>query len=124
MRLCQVILFVHDAERMQRFYEAVVGLRVVDGAAADGFVRLADPDGGGVLALHATAAVGAPAVPPAPRVDTAIKPCFHVDDVAAARALVIAHGAQARDVHRFGAVAFCDVVDPEGNIFQLTSRDG
>ena len=118
MKLAQLILFVHDTARMQAFYEQL-GLRVVDGDAATGFVRLADPGGGAVLALHATKAVG-PGDPP--REDTCLKPCFHVDDVDRERAALAARGVSMRDVHRFDGLVFCDGVDPEGNIFQLTTR--
>ena len=121
MQLSQLILFVHDAQRMQAFY-ARLGLVIVDGDAASGFLRLADPSGGAVLALHATKAIGAPATPPVARSDSALKPCFHVDDLEAARAALVAAGARMRDVHRFEDVAFCDGLDPEGNIFQITTR--
>jgi catechol 2,3-dioxygenase-like lactoylglutathione lyase family enzyme len=118
VQLSQIVMFVHDAARMQAFY-ARLGLEVVDGDAADGFVRLRDPAGGAVLALHFTKAIGPPS---GPRVDTALKPCFHVDDLDSARAALTADGAMMRDVHRFGGIAFSDGVDPEGNIFQLTTR--
>lgn len=116
--LAQALLFVHDTAQMQAFYEGL-GLRVVDGSAADGFVRLADPAGGATLALHFTQAIG-PGAPP--RTDTAIKLCFHVDDVDRARAALVARGVQMREAHRFEAIAFCDGIDPEGNIFQITTR--
>jgi len=118
MQLVQAILFVHDAVRMQSFYEGL-GLAVVDGDAGTGFVRLADPAGGAVLALHATPAAG---MGGAPRVDTWAKLCFRVDDVESARAALQARGVVTREVHRYGAVVYCDAVDPEGNIFQLTTR--
>jgi catechol 2,3-dioxygenase-like lactoylglutathione lyase family enzyme len=118
VQLAQLILFVHDAPLMQAFYERL-GLIVADGDAAKGFVRLRDPAGGAVLALHYTRAIGPPQ---GPRVDTAMKPCFHVDDVDLARAALIAEGATMRDIHRYEGIAFCDGVDPEGNIFQVTTR--
>ena len=118
VQLSQIILFVHDTARMQAFYDAL-GMVVVDGSAVDGFVRLRDPAGGAVLALHFTRAVGPPT---GPRTDTAIKPCFHVADIEAARASIEAHGATMREVKRFDGIAICDGVDPEGNIFQLTTR--
>jgi catechol 2,3-dioxygenase-like lactoylglutathione lyase family enzyme len=118
VQLSQVILFVHDTARMMAFYSQL-GLVVVDGDATTGFVRLRDPSGGAVLALHFTRAIGPPA---GPRVDATMKPGFRVDDIDAARAALIAHGATMRDVHRFEAIAFCDGIDPEGNIFQLTTR--
>jgi predicted enzyme related to lactoylglutathione lyase len=118
VQLSQIILFVHDTARVMAFY-AQLGLVVVDGDATTGFVRLRDPTGGAVLALHYTRAIGPPT---GPRVDTAMKPCFQVEDIDAARAALIAIGATMRDVHRFEAIAFCDGIDPEGNVFQLTTR--
>jgi len=77
MKLGQAIMFVNDTARMQAFYEGL-GLRVVDGDAADGFVRLADPAGGAVLALHASKAAGRGGPP---RTDTWVKLCFQVGDI-------------------------------------------
>jgi predicted enzyme related to lactoylglutathione lyase len=118
VQLSQVIVFVHDTARMAAFY-AQLGLAVIDGDVASGFVRMRDPSGGAVLALHYTRAVGPPS---GPRVDTALKPCFHVDDIDAAREAVSGFGATMREIKRFEGIAFCDGVDPEGNIFQLTTR--
>jgi predicted enzyme related to lactoylglutathione lyase len=55
-------------------------------------------------------------------VDTWTKLCFHVDDVAAARADLVARGVIAREIHTYGTITYCDFIDPEGNIFQLTTR--
>jgi catechol 2,3-dioxygenase-like lactoylglutathione lyase family enzyme len=122
MKLGQAILFVHDTAQMQAFYEGL-GLRVVDGDAASGFVRLADPAGGAILALHFTKVIG-PAIGTGrpPRVDTAIKLCFDVDDADRERTALVARGVTMRDLHRFEDIAFCDGIDPEGNIFQITTR--
>jgi predicted enzyme related to lactoylglutathione lyase len=92
---------------------------VVDGDAKTGFVRLADPTGGAVLAIHQAEAAGPGG---APRIDTWTKLCFHVDDVAAERVQFVARGVTAREIHTYGAITFCDFVDPEGNVFQLTTR--
>lgn len=119
MRLGQAILFVHDTPRMQDFYTRAFGLRIVDGDAASGFVRLADPAGGATLALHASAAVGPPT---GPRRDVAVKLCFHVDDIAAGHAALAAAGAAPGKIRRFDGIAFCDATDPEGNIIQITTR--
>jgi len=118
VQLSQVILFVDNTARMQAFYERL-GLVVIDGTAASGFIRLRDPAGGAVLALHYTRAVGPPT---APRTDTALKPCFHAGDIDALRASLVQHGATMREIQRFDGIAICDGVDPEGNIFQLTTR--
>ena len=119
MRLGQAILFVHDAPRMESFYAQTFGLHVVDGDAATGFVRLADPVGGATLAIHATAAVGPPT---GPRRDACVKLCFQVDDIDSGRAALAAAGASPGEIRRFDSIAFCDGVDPEGNIIQITTR--
>ena len=119
MRLGQAILFVHDAPRMQDFYTRAFGLHVVDGDATSGFVRLADPAGGATLAIHATPAVGPPT---GPRRDAAVKLCFHVEDIAAGYDALAAAGASPGEIRRFGEVAFCDAIDPEGNVIQVTTR--
>lgn len=118
MKLGQAMVFVHDTAAMLAFYEGL-GLRVVDGDVASGFVRLADPAGGATLALHYTKVIG-PGGPP--RSDSAIKLGFQVDDLEAARTDLVARGVTMREVHRWDGGAFCDGVDPEGNIFQLTTR--
>jgi catechol 2,3-dioxygenase-like lactoylglutathione lyase family enzyme len=118
MQLAQAILFVHDTAKMLAFYEHL-GLAIVEGDAASGFVRLANATGGAVLALHHTAALGPNGTP---RLDVPTKLCFHVDDVAAHRAQLVAQGVTAREVHTHGSVTYCDFVDPEGNVFQLTTR--
>lgn len=64
---------------------------------------------------------GAARAPPE-RADSYIKLCFHVDDIDGTRAALIAAGVRMRDLHRHGDVAFCDGVDPEGNIIQITTR--
>jgi catechol 2,3-dioxygenase-like lactoylglutathione lyase family enzyme len=117
VRLAQVVLFVHDVAGMAAFYCQALGLETVEDSP--GWVRLAAGDV--VLGLHAVSGP-APAAPAAPRADACVKLCFHSDDVDAARAALLARGVPMRDVVRFGAVAFCDGVDPEGNVFQLTSR--
>lgn len=118
MKLGQAMVFVHDAAKMQAFYEGL-GLRVVDGDAASGFVRLADPGGGAVLALHATEAIG-PGGPA--RSDVPTKLCFEVDDAEREREALVARGVAMRDLQRWEGLAFCDGVDPEGNIFQIATR--
>jgi catechol 2,3-dioxygenase-like lactoylglutathione lyase family enzyme len=116
--MAQVILFVEDVPRMQAFYERVLHLPVI--TAEPGWVRL--DAGGAVLALHAIKAGPALPEPPPERVDSNIKVCFRVDDVDGERAALVAAGVRMRDVHRYQGVAFCDGIDPEGNVFQITTR--
>ena len=121
MKLGQVMVFVSDLDRMRRFYAGALGLAVTE--EEPGWVRFAT--GGAAFALHAIPADIARGIaitdPPAPRADTAIKFTFHVDDVDAARAQLVAHGAAIRDVKRWGARVLCDGVDPEGNVFQIAN---
>ncbi|MCI0570077.1 MAG: VOC family protein [Myxococcaceae bacterium] len=118
MRLTQVVLFVADLPRMRHFYEATLGLAVV--SAEEGFVRL--DAGGSVLALHALRGEPPAAIPAVARQDSYLKLCFHTDDVPGTRASLVAAGVTMRNVKTFGAVSFCDGLDPEGNVFQVTTR--
>lgn len=116
--MAQTILFVDDVPRMQAFYAGMLGLAVL--SAEPGWVQL---DAGGVVfALHAIRPGPARAEPPPERVDAHTKLCFHVDDVDATRAAFVAAGVRMRDAHRYGGVVFCDGIDPEGNVFQITTR--
>ena len=118
MRVAQTIVFVDDIARMQAFYHGVLGLPVI--TAEPGWVRL--DAGGVVLALHAIQSGPVLPQPPPERVDSYIKLCFHVDDVDGARDALVATGVRMREVHRYGDAVFCDGIDPEGNVFQITTR--
>jgi catechol 2,3-dioxygenase-like lactoylglutathione lyase family enzyme len=116
--MAQTIVFVEDVARMQAFYQGVLGLPAI--TAEPGWVRL--DAGGVVLALHAIKPGPRQPESPPERVDSSIKLCFHVDDIDGARAGLVAAGVKVREVHRYGEVAFCDGIDPEGNVFQITTR--
>ena len=116
--MAQTILFVDDVPRMQAFYVGVLGLTVL--SAEPGWVQL---DAGGVVfALHAIKRGPVRPEPPPERVDAHTKLCFHVDDVDATRDALVAGGVRMRQVHRYDGIVFCDGIDPEGNIFQITTR--
>jgi predicted enzyme related to lactoylglutathione lyase len=115
MKLAQTILFVENMARMKTFYGSVLGLPVLEDGAE--WARFAG--GGCVLALHSLPPVTTNFVE---RNDSYIKLCFHSDDVAKTRADLVGRGVKMRELHQFGAATFCDGVDPEGNIFQITSR--
>lgn len=116
--MTQSIVFVEDVARMQAFYQGVLGLGVI--TAEPGWVRL--DAGGVVLALHAIRPGPKQPEPPPERADSHIKLCFRVDDVDAAHAALVAAGVRMREVHHHGDVAYCDGIDPEGNVFQITTR--
>jgi len=118
-RLAHVLVFVADHARVARFYQAVLGwpsaTSVVSRAAnlARGTELLADSLPPEVLAPRAADA------PLVWREDTALKPCFAVDDHEAARAAVDAHGGATREPWTWEGATHVDCADPEGNIFQL-----
>jgi catechol 2,3-dioxygenase-like lactoylglutathione lyase family enzyme len=116
MRLATVIVFVDDVAAMRAFYAGVSGMAVVE--ETGGWVRL---DAGGCsVALHALPAGGKG--DGAAREDAYVKLAFFADDVAAERARLVAAGVRMSDVKAFGAIRLCDGLDPEGNVFQVSSR--
>lgn len=118
MQMAQAILFVDDVVRMQAFYQGVLGLPVI--TAEPDWVRL---DAGGlVLGLHAIKPPRTRPEPAPERVEAVIKLCFRVDDVDRAREALVAAGVKMRAIYRGTDLAFCDGIDPEGNVFQVTTR--
>ncbi len=110
MELSRIILFTADMARLTAFYRDVIGLRIVSEEA--GWVELAA--GACTIALHK----GNPKPGSRPP-----KLVFHAEDVAAARAALVARGAaDIGPVKSSPAFAMCDGRDPDGNPFQLSSR--
>ncbi|HEY2512029.1 MAG TPA: VOC family protein [Polyangiaceae bacterium] len=124
MKLAQAILFAKDVSRLRAFYEGVLGLTVIEATPAGDWVRL--DAGGANLALHAIPKGVAKKIaitdPPRAREQNPIKLAFHADDPEAERARLVAQGVTMREVRRFAAVVYCDGLDPEGNVFQVTNR--
>jgi catechol 2,3-dioxygenase-like lactoylglutathione lyase family enzyme len=116
--LVQVIVFTADVARLRDFYTGALGLGVLEDSP--GWCRL--DAGGCVLALHALPKEPMPPDPAPAREDSYLKIGFHTEDVDARRAELAARGVRMRDVHRFGDLTFCDGLDPDGNVFQITSR--
>lgn len=109
----RVIVFVKDMARSRAFYEEVLGLRP-DGYTDATWVSYRS--GAGHIALHKqTARKRGPG--------SAVQIVLHVNDVAAARAALIARGASMTAVIDAGhGLVFCDGADPEGNLFQISTR--
>jgi catechol 2,3-dioxygenase-like lactoylglutathione lyase family enzyme len=125
MRLGQAIIFADDVEKMAAFYSGLLGLTLKDGSVAEGFVRFADASGGAVVALHKIRGGGSPPASPEPRNEGCIKLCFTLEDRAAVereRTRLSEAGITMRKLHDWEGVTFCDGEDPEGNVFQLTTR--
>lgn len=113
MRLEYAILFVKDIDRLADFYTAL-GLQPRPETRTPTWVEFTAG-----LALHAVPAGIASGIevtdPPAPREETPIKLIFAVDELQAQCEKLEAAGISLTR-RPWGA---CDVVDPEGNIFQL-----
>lgn len=126
-------LCVADLARSQRFYEAVLGfterrrLAVPDDVTAD-LLRVPRPVGleavylerdGWVLELLHFDRPGEPAARERPFTEPGLTHIsFTVDDLAAARAQVAAHGGEVLDDTEVGAMAVM-VRDPDGQVLEL-----
>lgn len=118
MRLGQVILFVKDLPRMQAFYRDVLGLKPLD---EDPEFSRYDADGT-TLALHPLPPEVAGDDPFGRRSDSWIKYTFQAHDVDAEVARLLAAGVTMDEPRRWGSITYCDGVDPEGNVFQISNR--
>ena len=116
------ILFARDMEKMARFYRDVLGLEPVPSDyPPEEFLPLCA--GAAIVSLHEIPSPYRDGIeiadPPEPRSGTPIKLVFRVDDVLKAREDLIGRGVQMRQPFMEGSR--CDGIDPEGNVFQLTS---
>ena len=123
MHLCSAILYVKDLERMKRFYSEILGVTPSNQNWTE--TRATFETGGARFSLHAISAEIADSVqiesPPAPREEAPVKLIFEVKDVEAECARLEALGIRMmrRPWQRPGEA--CDAVDPEGNVFQISS---
>jgi catechol 2,3-dioxygenase-like lactoylglutathione lyase family enzyme len=118
LALSTVMIFAKDLKKMADFYHDALGLPLIPGPLAPGWIEF---DAGGVrLALHALAPRAAKQIeittPPRAREETPLKLVFEVHDLAATRRRLMARGATMFEPRSWGA---CDGLDPEGNVFQL-----
>jgi predicted enzyme related to lactoylglutathione lyase len=125
MQMRGALLYVKDLERMRRFYSELFGTSPTNQDWKDTWAAF---DMGAVrFALHAIpsniAAKIEIASPPVARETEPLKLIFEVDDVEAVRAKVEGLGAQTiRRAWQKPGVA-CDAIDPEGNIFQISTSE-
>ena len=114
--LHRVIIFVFDVQACAQFYVSVFG-----------FSRIATDDpadwqeletGGCRLAFHKARGVNGPTGSQ----DHPHKIVFFAENVAAARELAVAHGAEMGQIKTFGSLILCDGQDVEGHVFQLSNR--
>jgi catechol 2,3-dioxygenase-like lactoylglutathione lyase family enzyme len=117
--MSRVILFVGDTARMTVFYRDVIGLDIIDDEDPN-FVIL---NGGGCqLCLHQIPTEYLGKETTEPREDSYVKFVFYSDNVEADRAELIAKGVRMKEIVRWENIALCDGCDPEGNIFQISTR--
>jgi predicted enzyme related to lactoylglutathione lyase len=109
LALKRIILFTPDMPRLTRFYRDVLGLRLkIDEPNYKEF----DAGGCGIALHNGTSKVGA----------RSPKLSFTTEDIAAARAVLIARGAELGEVKSGASLSRCEGKDPDGNPFQLSSR--
>ena len=119
MRLISAMIFVKDLPRMAAFYENTLGLKPIAETRLDNWVEF--EAGPARFSLHAIPAAIAEQIkipsPPEPRERNPVKLSFEVDDVAAERHRLESLGVMILE-RPWGAY---DGVDPEGNVFGLSS---
>ena len=112
-RMTRVMLFVKDVPGVAAFYRDVLGLEVV-GEMTKGWVEL--------RAGECTVALHSAAHPLSARGKASAKIVFGVADVSAAKKLIEGRGVKMGKIQSFSGIDICDGKDPEGNLFQISSR--
>jgi catechol 2,3-dioxygenase-like lactoylglutathione lyase family enzyme len=116
------IVYAKDIQRLARFYAAVADLEIVH-EVADHVVLESETYELVIVAIPAaTAARIAIATPPVRRTNTAFKPSFRVDSLAAVRAAAREADGELDPPEKewdFQGMRVCDGCDPEGNMIQL-----
>ena len=125
LEAARVILFAKDMKAMLAFYEGILGLeRLSSPENSEDFVSLSA--GGIQISLHKIPKRYAKNIeitdPPIPREDIPMKVAFRVENIAEMRARIESHGVEMRKIQKGSNVCFCDGIDPEGNIFQISNR--
>ncbi len=123
MRLACAMLYVKDLPRMRDFYLQVLGQKPVNNQSMETWALF--HTGGTRFALHAVPPSVSQnieiASPPKARESNPMKLIFAVDDVLAERNRLQAMGVTMLQPEWQNADEACEAIDPEGNIFQLTS---
>jgi catechol 2,3-dioxygenase-like lactoylglutathione lyase family enzyme len=122
LKMSRVILFVDDIKAATSFYENVIGLELLS-ERNDEFVSL---DAGGCqLCLHQIPSKYLDSSNKfEAREDSFTKVVFYSDNVERDRGELIAKGVRMKEIVKFDSIEICDGCDCEGNIFQISSRQG
>jgi predicted enzyme related to lactoylglutathione lyase len=113
MNISRVIIFTHDVNRLSEFYRTTFGLDVLGAADAE-WTELSTGTSNIAFHRYGEEIEGR---------DGWIKIVFQSNDVSAERERLIARGIEMSDVVEFGSIQLCDGRDPDGNVFQISSRD-
>jgi predicted enzyme related to lactoylglutathione lyase len=123
MRLACAMVYVKDFPRMKSFYQQMLGAQPVNTEWTDSWALF--NAGGTRFSLHAIPAEMARSIeissPPKAREASPVKLIFAVDDVPAERNRLEAMGIAILQRPWQNGVEECEGVDPEGNIFQISS---
>jgi extradiol dioxygenase family protein len=116
----RIILFVDDIDAMSVFYGGVLGLDKLPGES-EGYVCFSA--GGCEVCLHSLPEQYRSESDEYPkREDTYVKFVFRSDDVGRDRKYLLDNGLRMNEIVRYGEIDLCDGADPEGNIFQISTR--
>ena len=117
------MLFVKDFAKMRAFYASMLGSEPVNTQWTDSWALF--ETGGAQFALHAIPEEPERGTqissPPRPREQSAVKLIFQVRDVPAERSRLEAMDVTILQRQWQNPEDSCDAVDPEGNVFQITS---
>lgn len=123
MRLGCAMIYVKDFPRMKEFYSEMLGGKPINKEWTDSWAEF--DAGGARFALHAIPAEIARGIeissPPKPRERDPIKLIFRVEDVRAERARLESLGITMLNRPWQNPAEACEGIDPEGNIFQISS---
>jgi catechol 2,3-dioxygenase-like lactoylglutathione lyase family enzyme len=118
--LNRIIIFCGDVRKCADFYRSAFGFTVLPSDIDP--AEWMDLDTGGCrLALHKAYGPDGPGDTPTGGPGNPHKIVFYAEDVAAARATLIARGAKMGEVRKFGPLVLCDGADPEGHVFQISN---
>jgi predicted enzyme related to lactoylglutathione lyase len=123
MRLACAMVYVKDLPRMKGFYQQMLGAQPINTEWTDSWALF--DTGGARFALHAIPTEIARNIevssPPKSRDTSPVKLIFAVDNVPAERNRLKGMGVTMLQHPWQNAAEECEGVDPEGNIFQLSS---
>jgi predicted enzyme related to lactoylglutathione lyase len=123
MQLGCAMIYVKDFPRMREFYSEMLGNKPINKDWTDSWAEF--DAGGARVALHAIPADIAGGIeissPPRPRERVPVKLVFRVEDVRAERARLESLGITMLNRPWQNPAEACEGIDPEGNIFQISS---